>query len=540
MKKHRFEELVDIPALQNLLDDLSKATTIANAIIDPNGVILTASGWQDICTKFHRICKETEKLCIESDSYMNEHLHKGPFIGYQCKNGLMDYACPIVVDGVHFATLFTGQILHAAPDERFFQDQAARYGFDEDEYLEALRSVPIIEMSRIEHIMAFLSGFANMLSEMGLRRLRELRQKDVDLARSERRYRSLVETLTSVVWTTDAEGKVTVPQESWEAYTGQGWEGHRDYGWMEMLHSQDRERIHKTWNRAVSLKVPYESAGKVWRKSKQEYRHFMVRAVPILDDGGSDEEWVGTITDVHDEKIAEEALKERTEELQAANKELAHFAYIASHDLREPLRKISNFADLLKKRYQGHIDEKADKYIYYVVDGAHRMQRLIDDLLTFSRISRTELAPEPVKLESVLQTTLHDLDKLVKEAGSTVTYDPLPTVQANPSQMGQLLQNLVANALKFRSDASPLVHISARAENGEWVVSVRDNGIGMDMGDADKIFGIFQRLHGRGEYSGTGIGLAVCRKIVERHGGRIWVESQPGEGSTFCFTLPST
>ena len=235
----------------------------------------------------------------------------------------------------------------------------------------------------------------------------------------------------------------------------------------------------------------------------------------------------------------EEKKRRRAElALKRSNEELQQFAYIASHDLREPLRKISGFAELLGKGYRGQIDEKADRYIHYVVDGAHRMEKLINDLLTFSRLSRAELAREPVNLESVLEITLNDLGKSLKEAECEVTYDPLPTVQANSTQMGQLLQNLLGNAVKFRSDDPPRVHVSAQMRNHEWLISVRDNGIGLDMEHAQRIFDIFQRLHGIGEYDGTGIGLAVCKKIVERHGGQLWVDSEPGKGSTFSFTIP--
>lgn len=540
MNKYGLAELVDIPALQELLDNLLNATAIPTAVIAPDGNIFTASGWQEICTGFHRVCPETEQLCRESDSFINEHLHEGPFVGYRCKNGLMDYACPIMVEGEHLATLFTGQFFHAEPDEAFFREQARRYGFDEIAYMDALRRVPVIEESRIEHVMKFLSGIANMLSETGMRRLKELQQKDVDLAKSERRYRSLVEALTSIVWSSNAEVKFVVPQESWRAYTGQEWEAHRDYGWLEMIHPDDRERCQAICEGAARKRTTYESEGRVWCASTEEYRYFVARAVAILNGDTSVEEWVGTITDVHDRKMAEANLKERTDELEAANKELAHFAYVASHDLREPLRKVSNFAELLQKRYEGQLDEKADKYIHYMVDGAHRMGILIDDLLILSRISRAELTLEPVNLESIVQTTLNDLEQLLQEAGGEVTYDSLPTVRANRSQMGQLLQNLLANAVKFRGDDPPRVHVSAQKNDDEWLVSVRDNGIGLDMEHAERIFGIFQRLHGRGSYPGTGIGLALCRKIVERHGGRIWVESERGKGSSFYFTLPTS
>lgn len=236
---------------------------------------------------------------------------------------------------------------------------------------------------------------------------------------------------------------------------------------------------------------------------------------------------------------AEQQLKQANAELARSNQELEQFAYVASHDLREPLRKIKSYTDLLAKRYQGHLDEKADKYIAYITDGAVRMQTLITDLLTYSRVGRGEITLEPTDLNAVLNRTLTDLSTVIQESNALITTDALPTLSANSCQMGQLLQNLIANAIKFSGKQPPQIQIRAVEHDQSWTISVQDKGIGIEPQYADRIFVIFQRLHTREEYPGTGIGLAVCKKIVECHGGKIWVKSEPGCGTTFFFTLPA-
>jgi signal transduction histidine kinase len=233
-------------------------------------------------------------------------------------------------------------------------------------------------------------------------------------------------------------------------------------------------------------------------------------------------------------------LEERTRQLEHSNKELEQFAYIASHDLQEPLRMVASYTQLLAKRYQGQLDEKADRYIAYAVDGAKRMQQLITDLLAFSRVTTQARELIPTDCQSVLQLALTNLRVSISESGAEVTYDRLPTALAEGAQLTQVFQNLIGNSLKFRGDKVPHVHVSAVNDGTEWTFSVKDNGIGIDPQHAEKIFVMFQRLHTREEYPGTGIGLAIVKKIVERHRGRIWVESEVGKGTTFLFTIPGT
>jgi PAS domain S-box-containing protein len=249
--------------------------------------------------------------------------------------------------------------------------------------------------------------------------------------------------------------------------------------------------------------------------------------------------------DITERERAEEAQARLTADLERSNRELEQFAYVASHDLQEPLRMVHSYTQLLGRRYKGKLDADADEFIAFAVDGASRMQRLISDLLAYSRVGTRGKEFAPTNCETIVDQALTNLQVAIQESGATITRDPLPTLMADDVQLVQLFQNLIGNAIKFHGAAPPHVHVSAQktsevSKTSEvWKFSVRDNGIGIDMQFAGRIFGIFQRLHARGEYPGTGIGLAICQRIVERHDGRIWVESEPGKGSTFYFTIPA-
>jgi PAS domain S-box-containing protein len=303
---------------------------------------------------------------------------------------------------------------------------------------------------------------------------------------------------------------------------------------LERVHPDDRAQVLRDIEDAAAHGGAYES----------EFR-------AIMPDGG--QRWLllrgqraqaggvmrGVLMDVTQRRGAEEDLRRTADELAASNRELEQFAYIASHDLQEPLRMVTGYMALLRRRYEGRLDKDAQEFIAFAYDGAQRMQSLISDLLIYSRLGTRARPFELTDVEAVLREAMANLQGAIRDSGAVVTHDPMPTLHADSSQLLQLLQNLISNAIKFRApDRPPRVHIWARREDGHWLFGVSDNGIGIMPQHRERIFMIFQRLHTRQNYAGTGIGLAIVKKVVERHGGKVWVESQVGEGSTFYFTIP--
>jgi light-regulated signal transduction histidine kinase (bacteriophytochrome) len=243
-------------------------------------------------------------------------------------------------------------------------------------------------------------------------------------------------------------------------------------------------------------------------------------------------------TEVRKANAALEArFADRTRELERSNRELEQFAYVASHDLREPLRMVTSYTDLLARRYRGKLDATADEFIAYALEGCQRMRQLIVDLLEYSRVDRQRM-PQMVDTEEAFAVACHDLAVPIARTAALVTHDPLPKIRCTPSQLVQLLENLLRNAMTYRSERPVRIHVGVAETDDEIVLSVKDNGIGFDMRHAERIFGMFQRLHVRGEYPGTGMGLAMCKKIMESHNGRIWAEAEPGVGATFLCAFP--
>jgi PAS domain S-box-containing protein len=305
----------------------------------------------------------------------------------------------------------------------------------------------------------------------------------------------------------------------------------------ELVHPEDRSRVEAVIRDTLANDTPCDTEYRVvWPDGT--VRVLAARGKLHRDSAGRPVRLTGVCWDITEQRRVEEQRRLLVVNLERSNRELEQFASVASHDLQEPLRMVSSYTQLLERRYADKLDDIARQYISYAVDGARRMQRLINDLLEFSRVNTRGQTPGLVDANAVLGAVRVNLSVAIEEAGALVTHDELPDVVVDQTQLSQLLQNLIGNAMKFHGAAPPRVHVSAREHPAEWVFAVKDNGIGIEPEYFDRIFAIFQRLHAAADYPGTGIGLAVCKRIVERHGGRIWVESNPGNGSTFFFSLP--
>ena len=370
-----------------------------------------------------------------------------------------------------------------------------------------------------------------------------------ELALSERRYRSLVFATAQVVWTTNAQGDV-VDDTMLREFTGQGLEEMRGRGWMDALHPEDRDRIADQWSRSVKGRSFYDMEYRL-RRHDGEYRWMAVHGVPVMEADGTIREWVGTCADIHDRKLAEEEVRKlneelelrvatRTAELQVANQELESFAYSVSHDLRAPLRAVDGFSRILLEEYASQLPGEAQHYLSMARKNAVQMGVLIDDLLAFSRLSRQPLSKQPIAPAALVRQVIEDLRSEQDGRQVEILVGELPSCEGDPKLLKQVYVNLLSNGLKYtvkREIARIEVGSTFAPGSDDPVYYVRDNGVGFDMRYADKLFGVFQRLHGAQEYPGTGVGLAIVQRIVHRHGGRVWANAAVNEGATFYFVL---
>jgi PAS domain S-box-containing protein len=372
------------------------------------------------------------------------------------------------------------------------------------------------------------------------------KQAQKALQSASRYSRSLLEASLDPLVTISSEGKITDVNEAASKVTGVPREQLIGTDFSDYFTEPERAREGYQQVFAQGLVKDYPLT---IRQRDGRLTDVLYNATVYRNEGGQVQGVFAAARDITERKRAEgelaryrahleELVLQRTEDLGRSNRDLEQFAYVASHDLQEPLRAVAGFVSLLRQRYQGRLDEKADTYIDAAIDGATRMQTLIGDLLSYSRVGTKGRALEPTGARASLNDALTNLRASLEESGAVLHVEPLPSVRADGVQLTQLYQNLIANAVKFRSDQPPEIGVGARREQEAWLFWVRDNGIGIDPQYAERIFLIFQRLHTRTKYPGTGIGLAICKRIVERHGGRIWVESQPGQGATFYFTLP--
>jgi len=350
------------------------------------------------------------------------------------------------------------------------------------------------------------------------------------LEESEERFHDLADNIPNLAWMADATGWIFWYNTQWFDYTGTTLEEMQGWGWQKVHHPDYVESITEEWSSNIRAGKPYGNIFPLKGKDGN-YRWFLTRITPIRDEQGKLLRWFGTNTDITE-------LKQSEEELKRSNIELERFAYVSSHDLQEPLRMVTLYSQLLERRYKDNLDNDANDFIEYIVEGANRMRQLIYDLLEYSRVKSQAKEFEKVDLEKVLHAVLHNLTIPIEENNVTISHDSLPTVFADKNQMVQVFQNLITNAIKFHGQNTPDIYISAQKHDQEWKFAVKDKGIGIDPKHQKQIFEVFKRLHTREEYLGTGIGLSITQKIIIHHGGQIWVESELGKGSTFYFTIP--
>ena len=356
------------------------------------------------------------------------------------------------------------------------------------------------------------------------------------LQESESKYRQIVELAEEGIWVIDGNARTTYANRAMARMLGYSeleMFGRSLFDFMEA--GEKQKALDNVERRKQGISEKHEFKFKT-KDGKDIWTYMSTN--PVMDEKGNLLSCCALVYNITDRKKSDQQMLQLTEDLKRSNQELEQFAYVASHDLQEPLRAVTSYTQLLAQRYQGNLDAKADKYINHIVDGATRMQQLINDLLAYSRLGTQGKKFELADCNAAVQQSLRNLQIAIAEKKAVIACDEMPTVMADESQLVQLFQNLIANSIKFCRQDIPLIDIAARRRENEWLFYVRDNGIGIDPEYADRIFIIFQRLHGRREYPGTGIGLAMCKRIVERHGGRIWVESQEGKGATFCFTIP--
>lgn len=361
-------------------------------------------------------------------------------------------------------------------------------------------------------------------------------ERTAELQVSEGKYRSLSENSPDLIMMIDIANKYVYSNPQTNALFGFKEEDAEGKPYSELFGPVFSEFVKGSLLR-VKLNnkiIRGEAEIEVWG----EKRWLDTQFVPIMDDTGNLALYLLISRDITNNKLAEKQILKLNENLQRSNEDLERFAYIASHDLQEPLRMVASYLQLLERRYKPKLDSDAIEFIDYAVDGATRMKTLIQDLLSYSRVSTRGKEFEPVDVQTVIDKVLKDLELAVNENHATITVDPMPTLSIDDIQFHQLILNLVSNAIKFRGDPDPVIHIGAVEKEEEWEFSVKDNGIGIDPQYFDRIFLIFQRLHTRDKYSGTGIGLSVSKRIVERHGGKIRVESSKGNGANFIFTIP--
>jgi PAS domain S-box-containing protein len=360
--------------------------------------------------------------------------------------------------------------------------------------------------------------------------LRDREEALRDAERARERFRFMAESMPQKIFTATPGGEVNYLNRQWMEFTGLSFEQLQNWGWMQFIHPDDLDSNLLSWRHSIQTGEPFHFQHRC-RRADGVYRWHLSRAHAMRDASGNISMWIASNTDIHEQK-------EKEEELRRANEDLQQFAYSASHDLQEPIRNVAVYSEIVAKRYHSLLDADGRQFLGFLTEGGRRLATLIDDLLAYTRAGVVDAGNTSADASAVLQQVLSSLSESIRQCDGKVTYDSLPEIGMSQTHLQQVFQNLIGNALKYRKEEPPEIHVSAIYQGAAWRFSVRDNGIGIDPEYKEKIFGVFKRLHRN--YSGTGIGLAICQRVVARYGGRIWVESLPGKGAIFFFTVPQS
>jgi len=553
--KYRFQDLVDIQALQELTDDLYRATGIPSAVITMDGEMLTGSGWQRICLEFHRQHPRTLKECIESDTRIREGLEAGEkFVLYECPRGLVDASSPVVIDGVHMANVFSGQLFLSPPDEAkiaFFREQARRFGFDEDDYLRAVREVRIFTPERFRAALRFLSRLAELVAGMGLTRKKELEAVE-ELLRNERRYRRLLESTNTVPWELDVEsGRFTYmgPQiETLLGYPPGSWKDLET--WAERVHPEDREATlsfcRERTRRGEDHDIEYRML------TREGAVRWIQDVITVSEDPDGRTRLVGFMRDVTEAREAEQEKRKLREQLFQAQKmeSVGRLAAGVAHDFNNYLSSITGYSQLA--RMFDLPRETLDSYLEMIEAAGDKCALLTQKLLAFSRKQVLEM--RVVDMNRLLENLLKLLERVIGE-DIVCELHPAPAlrlIRADPVQIDQVMMNLAVNARDAMPEGGRLIIETANVDIDEAyaagrarvrpgphiVVSVTDTGQGMSPEVQSRIFDPFFSTKERDK--GTGLGLSTVQGIVEQHSGWVNVYSEKGRGTTFKLYFPAT
>ena len=548
-----FIDLFDLDEIQRIQDEFAIAMGVASIITQPDGTPITApSNFTNLCSEIIRKTEKGCRNCFKSDAIIGRINPDGPIVQPCLSGGLWDAGASITIEGRHVANWLIGQVRDETQTEESMRAYAREIGADEEILLEAFREVPSMHRLRFEKIAQAFFTLANQLSAQAhqnfkLKRLIVERERiGKELCESESRFRRLFENSSDAILLIDSSGVfVDFNQAALDLLKMErGRLFFRRPSEISPEFQLDGRRSSEVEQEMLACAYSSGTQRFDWIHINAEGQEIIVAVclMPITIKG---ETFLHvTWRDITERKRTEQTLRDTNERLERTNRELESFAYVAAHDLREPLRNITSFSSLLEKRLSGRLDGDEREFFQIVRDAGLRMDALVGALLNLSQVGRPENKMVVVSIAEVVKQALQDLHTRISETGAKVTIEtPLPNVMGNSGELRRLFQNLISNAIKYGRINEPIrIAISCEADGEQWLFQVKDNGIGIETGQGyeELVFKLFQRLHQRNEYGGgTGIGLTICRKVVEHHGGRIWVVSDGlGKGATFHITLP--